>query len=93
MPEVYFRVFQRNVLWNLKFPDISEYFRGRSSEITFLWKHIAASEPNDEKKLLKQPYVKNPEITVGDFVKGYIAKLGENIVVRRLTRMAVGEIN
>lgn len=54
--------------------------------------HIAASEPDDEKALLEQPYVKNPEITVGDYVKQHIAKLGENIVVRRLARMALGEV-
>ncbi|OVE79107.1 translation elongation factor Ts [bacterium G20] len=55
--------------------------------------HIAASEPDNEKELLDQPFVKNPEITVGDYVKQHIAKLGENIVVRRLARMALGEVN
>lgn len=54
--------------------------------------HIAASEPEDEKALLEQPFVKNPEITVGDYIKEHIAKLGENIVVRRLARFALGEI-
>lgn len=55
--------------------------------------HIAASNPQDEKKLLKQPFVKNPEITVGDHIKEQIAKLGENIVVRRLVRFALGEVS
>jgi elongation factor Ts len=55
--------------------------------------HIAASEPKNETELLGQPFVKNPQITVGDYVKEHIAKLGENIVVRRLTRMALGELN
>lgn len=54
--------------------------------------HIAASEPQDAAELLSQPFVKNPEITVGDYVKEHIAKLGENIVVRRFVRMALGEI-
>lgn len=54
--------------------------------------HIAASEPEDERSLLEQPFVKKPEISVGDYVKEHIAKLGENIVVRRLARMALGEI-
>lgn len=54
--------------------------------------HIAASEPQNEAELLEQPFVKNPEITVDDYVKEHIAKLGENIVVRRLTRMALGEV-
>ena len=45
-----------------------------------------------EKCLLDQPYVKNPDQTVGDYVKETIAKLGENLVVRRFSRMALGEI-
>lgn len=46
-----------------------------------------------EKCLLEQPFVKNPDQTVGDIVKEANAKLGENIVVRRFSRMAIGEIN
>ena len=45
-----------------------------------------------EKCLLDQPYVKNPDQTVSDYVKETIAKLGENLVVRRFSRMALGEI-
>ena len=47
----------------------------------------------DEKILLEQPFVKNPDQTVGDVVKEANAKLGENIVVRRFTRIALGELN
>ncbi len=45
-----------------------------------------------EKCLLDQPFVKNPDQTVNDYVKEHIAKLGENIVVRRFSRMALGEV-
>lgn len=45
-----------------------------------------------ERCLLDQPFVKNPDQTVGDYLKEHIAKLGENIVVRRFTRMALGEV-
>lgn len=45
-----------------------------------------------EKCLLDQPFVKNPDVTVGQYVKEGIAKLGENIVVRRFSRMAIGEV-
>jgi elongation factor Ts len=51
-----------------------------------LKKHFA------EKALLEQPFVKNPDQTVGDVVKEANAKLGENIVVRRFSRMALGEV-
>lgn len=43
--------------------------------------------------LLEQPFVKNPDTTVGEFVKEHIARLGENIVVRRFSRMALGEVS
>lgn len=45
-----------------------------------------------EKTLLDQPFIKNPDQTVGDYVKEHIAKLGENIIVRRFYRMALGEV-
>ena len=45
-----------------------------------------------ERCLLDQPFVKNPDQTVGDFVKEHIARLGENIVVRRFSRIALGEV-
>ncbi len=47
----------------------------------------------DQVCLLNQPYIKNPDQTVGDYVKEAIAKLGENIVVRRFSRVALGEVN
>lgn len=40
--------------------------------------------------LLEQPFIKNPDETVGDLVKNHIAKLGENIVVRRMARFELG---
>ncbi len=43
-----------------------------------------------EKTLMEQPYVKNPDITVGELVKEHISKLGENIVIRQLKRVELG---
>lgn len=40
--------------------------------------------------LMEQPFIKNPDETVGDLVKTHIAKLGENIVVRRMARFELG---
>jgi elongation factor Ts len=45
-----------------------------------------------ERCLLEQPFVKNPDITVGEYVKQHNARLGENIVVRRFSRLALGEV-
>ena len=46
-----------------------------------------------ERCLLDQPFIKNPDQTVGDYIKEVIAKLGENIVVRRFVRFVLGEVN
>lgn len=46
-----------------------------------------------ERCLLDQPFIKNPDQTVGDLVKEHNAKLGENIVVRRFSRIALGEVS
>ena len=44
-----------------------------------------------ENCLLEQPYVRDPEQPVGDLLAALIAKIGENIVIRRFARFAVGE--
>ncbi|MFP4559832.1 MAG: translation elongation factor Ts [Thiohalorhabdus sp.] len=41
--------------------------------------------------LLDQPFVKDPDKTVGEYTKEVVAKLGENIRVRRFVRYEVGE--
>ena len=43
-----------------------------------------------EKTLLEQPFVKNPDQTVGELVKDHIARLGENIVIRQMRRIELG---
>jgi elongation factor Ts len=55
--------------------------------------HIAASDPQDVEQLLEQEFVKDVSKTVGNIVKDANAKLGENIVVRRFSRIALGEIS
>jgi elongation factor Ts len=41
--------------------------------------------------LLGQPFIKNDELTVQDVITQMIAKVGENIVVRRFARFELGE--
>lgn len=45
-----------------------------------------------ERCLLNQPFVKNPDVTVGDLVKESNAQLGENILVRKFARIQLGEV-
>jgi elongation factor Ts len=42
--------------------------------------------------LLEQPYIKNQDQTVGDYLKETIAKLGENVIIRRFSRLELGEV-
>lgn len=44
-----------------------------------------------EQVLLMQPWVKDESTIVGDLVRKVIAETGENIVVRRFSRFALGE--
>lgn len=41
--------------------------------------------------LLEQPFIKDPDKTISDYVKENIAKMGENISIRRFVRYELGE--
>lgn len=44
-----------------------------------------------ENCLLEQKYVKNPDVTVAEYLKDTVAKIGENLVIRRFIRFELGE--
>ncbi|MGI5921721.1 MAG: translation elongation factor Ts [Syntrophomonadaceae bacterium] len=44
-----------------------------------------------ERCLMEQPYIKDPDKTVKDLLHETIAKIGENITIRRFARFEVGE--
>lgn len=44
-----------------------------------------------ESCLLEQPFVKNPDIKIGDYLNQTVAKIGEKISIRRFTRYQMGE--
>lgn len=45
----------------------------------------------EEVCLLEQPFIKDPKIKIKDLLTALIARIGENIVVRRFTRYKLGE--
>lgn len=45
----------------------------------------------EEVVLLEQPFIKDGTVRVQDLITQHVAKLGENIVVRRFARFAIGE--
>ena len=44
-----------------------------------------------ESCLMNQPYVRNPEITITDYLNEVIAKIGENIKISRFSRFQIGD--
>lgn len=50
---------------------------------------IAAMDPESVEELLAQDYVKDPSKKVENLLQEYIAKLGENIVVKRFSRYQI----
>lgn len=54
---------------------------------------VAAMNPKDIHMLLKQEYIRDSSKTIETLVKEVIAKLGENIVIRRFERLEVGSPN
>lgn len=44
-----------------------------------------------ESCLMNQPYVKNPDVTIADYLNEVIAKTGENITIKRFARFQLGE--
>ena len=54
---------------------------------------ISAMNPKTPDELLKQPYIRDQQLTVADLIKSVIAKLGENIQVKRFTRLVLGSEN
>ncbi|HOB87635.1 MAG TPA: translation elongation factor Ts, partial [Bacillota bacterium] len=44
-----------------------------------------------ENCLLEQPYIRDQEVTIKDLLANLVAKIGENIVIRRFARFEVGE--
>jgi len=59
-------------------------------------KEITEEEKNKEEFfkahcLLEQPFVKDPSITIKDYLGSIITKVGENVVIRRYTRYHIGK--
>lgn len=51
--------------------------------------HISAMLPETVEELLAQQYVKDPSLTVQEYVKSVIAKVGENITIVKFTHYSV----
>lgn len=61
----------------------SEPFREFAKNLAM---HIAAAAPENVESLLKQPYIRDESLTIENYIKSVIAKVGENVKVGRFTR-------
>lgn len=70
-------------------------FVARTSEFKTLAHEISmqvvAMNPKDVDSLLKQEYIRDSSKTIENLIKETIAKLGENIVLKRIQRFEVGQ--
>lgn len=50
---------------------------------------VASMNPKDEKTLLTQAYIRDPKKTTQNLIDEAIAKMGENITVKKITRFTI----
>lgn len=66
----------------------TDEFKNLAHEVAM---QVAAMDPKDVEELLKQEYIRDSSKKIDDLVKETIAKLGENIVVKRFMRFELGQ--
>lgn len=76
------------VLCETDFVARTDVFKNLVHEICM---QVAAMNPKDVKTLLAQDYIRDASKTIDSLIKETIAKLGENIVIKRLQRFEIGE--
>lgn len=64
----------------------NEDFRTLAKDISM---HIVASNPSDLNELSSQPYIKNPSITIKEFINQAIQKFGEKIEISKFSRYSL----
>jgi len=74
-----------------------EIYRGQAKEMgkpQASWEKIATGKLEkfyQDNCLMEQPFIKDPNVKIADLFTQKIAKIGENITVRRFTRYQLGE--
>jgi len=65
----------------------TDEFKNLAHEVVM---QIAAMDPKDVEELSKQEYIRDSSKTIDDLIKEVIAKVGENIVIKRFIRFELG---
>ncbi len=76
------------LLCETDFVSHTEDFKNLAHELAL---QVASMKPASVSELLLQEYIRDNSLTVDDFIKSVIGKLGENIQVGRFERIALGE--
>lgn len=66
----------------------TDEFKNLAHEVAM---QVAAMDPGNVEELLKQEYIRDAAKTVDQLVKETIAKIGENIVIKRFIRFELGQ--
>ncbi len=65
-----------------------EVFREAAKNIAM---QISATAPATVEELLAQPYLRDDKMTIQEYLKSVIVKVGENIKINRFTRYQLGQ--
>jgi elongation factor Ts len=42
-----------------------------------------------EQVLMEQPFIKNPDTTIGEMISGAVQKFGENVSISQVSRLSI----
>ncbi|MBI2032974.1 MAG: translation elongation factor Ts [Candidatus Levybacteria bacterium] len=76
------------ILCETDFVARTDEFKHLAHEIAM---QVSAMNPKNAEELLKQDYIRDSSLKIDDLVKQTIAKLGENIVVKKISRLEISE--
>ena len=66
----------------------TDEFKNLAHEIAL---QVASMNPKNVEELLKEEYIRDSSLTITEFIKRTVAKVGENITVARFSRLELGE--
>lgn len=70
------------------FVSVNKEFQDLGNEIAM---QVASIPADDTDKLMKQPYIRDQEKTIGDIIKDAVFKFGENIKISRFIRWSLDD--
>ncbi len=74
------------ILCETDFVARTDDFKNLAHEVAM---QVAAMNPKDVDSLLKQEYIRDSSVTIENLIKQAIGKLGENIIIKEITRFEI----